>query len=110
MFVRFLCGSASAWCALEQAALDEVGLGDFFDSGFFFACGCRDRVESYRSAAEFFDDDAQYLTVALAEAELVDAEEVESFFDRLLVEVFLIHLRVVAAALEEIVRCAGSVA
>ena len=72
-----LRGRPPARRALDQAALEQVGLVDVLDRVLLLAHRDRERREPDRAAAELLADRAQDLAVEAVEARVVDLEQVE---------------------------------
>src|SRR4051794_15478160 len=67
-------GDAAAGGALEQAALEQVGLVDILDRVLLLADRDGERGEADGAAAELLADRAEDLAVQAVQAELVDLE------------------------------------
>lgn len=67
-------------CAVEEAKLHEEGFVDVFDGFDLLRRGGGDGVETHGPAIEFFDDSDEDFSIRLVEAELVDADQGETFF------------------------------
>lgn len=104
MFVTFRSDDASARSSGDETELDQVGFVDVLNRLFFFADDRGDRTYAGRSAAEFFDDSSEHVTVGRFEAKRIDFEETECLTGRSSINlVFAVDLSVVADALQDAV-------
>lgn len=108
MLVCLLCRLAAPWGAFDETLFDEIWLVNVLNCAGIFAHRCRNRIQSYWSAAELVNDGGQQFVVYLVKTERVYVERFQGILRN--IQIYLpvaFHLRKVAHAAEQRIRYTG---